>query len=688
MGGRGISRTEVQLGKGVTVPVHRLNTVILGAGAAGMNCAVHLFEFLSARGVERPQDRVAVVTAGVGLGASRMSGSDKQTYYKLGTSPLVADSATEFIKALTSFGCMHGDIALAEGENSLREFYHLVQAGVPFPHDPEGAYVGYKTDHDPYERATSAGPKTSRFMSECLQAQAKRYGIRIFDRQEAVHILTDGADGRRVVGLVTLDRRRVREPGFGLTVFLCRNLVLAAGGPGALFEVSVYPLGQVGVHGLAFKAGLRAANMTEWQFGLASTRFRWNVSGTYMQVVPRVFSTDRRGGDEREFLTPHFPTMSRMGTATFLKGYQWPFDAQRVTGGQSSLIDLLVTHETRGLGRRVYLDFRENPRPGPGMAPFDVAGLEPEARTYLERNGATQGTPIERLRHMNPPAIDIYSEHGIDIAREPLEIDVCAQHHNGGFAVDKWWRASLPGAFVIGEMAGTHGVKRPGGAALNSGQVGGLRAAEYIANVLGGDLPAESGLGAAQAAEIERLMTELARRATGTEGGMTAKAAIAAIQRRSTLAAAHLREPGTVEKALAEAREQLASIRANGLRGGAGTEVVAALEAEHLAITQIALLESLREYLARGGGSRGSYMVMGPGATTVKADLVCPWTKTPYGFIAENEALRQDIAEIELTDAERMAFKITHAAPRPVPRRDEAFERTWSKFRAGAIYAE
>ena len=88
---------------------------------------------------------------------------------------------------------------------------------------------------------------------------------------------------------------------------------------------------------------------------------------------------------------------------------------------------------------------------------------------------------------MNPPAVEIYQEHGIDLHKEPLEIAVCAQHNNGGFAVNKWWESSIPHTFVIGEMAGTHGVKRPGGSALNAGQVGGLRAAEYIVNVYGGD---------------------------------------------------------------------------------------------------------------------------------------------------------------------------------------------------------
>ncbi len=684
-----IPQTQFKLNDKVSIPVYRLNTVVLGAGAAGMNCAVHLCEFLAARGVARPQDRIAIVTAGRGLGASRMSGSDKQTYYKMGTSPAVADSALEFIKSLTAAGCMHGDLALAEGENSLREFYHLVQAGVPFPHDPEGAYIGYKTDHDPFERATSAGPKTSKFMSECLEAQAQRYGLRLFDRQEAVHFLTSRHEGqRRIVGIVTIDRRRLKEAGFGLTLFLAQNVVLAAGGPGALFEVSVYPLGQMGVHGLAFKAGLRAANMTEWQFGLASTKFRWNVSGTYMQAVPRIFSTDKRGRDERDFLTPHFPTMSRMATDIFLKGYQWPFDAQRVMDYKSSLIDVLVTHETRGLGRRVYLDFRENPRPGPNMKPFDLNELEPEALTYLQRNGAMQSLPIERLAHMNQPAIDIYSEHGIDIAREPLEIDVCAQHHNGGFAVDKWWQSSIPHTFVVGEMAGTHGVKRPGGSALNSGQVGGLRAAEYIANVYGGELADEKFLGDEQKEQLAALHDRLGRLNSGQEEGVSPKKAIESIQRRSTLAAAHLRERGTVERALAEARESYARLSQGGFKRANRSDIVAAVQAQHLALTQIALLEALLDYMRRDGGSRGSYMVMCGQGTVIKPDLVCPWTQTPYSFIPENEELRQSVAEIELVDAERSAFRITQVPPRPIPRRDVPFEKMWGQFRQGRIFQD
>jgi aspartate oxidase len=42
-----------------------------------------------------------------------------------------------------------------------------------------------------------------------------------------------------------------------------QNVVLAGGGPGQIYQVTVYPRGQVGVHGLAYRAGLVGNNLTE-----------------------------------------------------------------------------------------------------------------------------------------------------------------------------------------------------------------------------------------------------------------------------------------------------------------------------------------------------------------------------------------------------------------------------------------
>ena len=71
-----------------------------------------------------------------------------------------------------------------------------------------------------------------------------------------------------------------------------------------------------------------------------------------------------------------------------------------------------------------------------------------------------------RLKHMNPLSIELYRRYKIDIARDPLEFAVNNQHMNGGVAVDIWGRSSHPALYAVGEAAGTHGVTRPGGAAL------------------------------------------------------------------------------------------------------------------------------------------------------------------------------------------------------------------------------
>ncbi|MGE5296971.1 MAG: FAD-binding protein [Solirubrobacterales bacterium] len=670
---------------GRNVTFHRYNTVIVGAGAAGMNCAVHLCEFMKRKGVEDVRDRIAVVTRGVNLGASRMSGSDKQTYYKLGTSPNVPDCAEAFAATLTAGGCCHGDLAQIEGINSLREFHHLVRAGVAFPTDSMGTFIGYKTDHDPAERATSAGPKTSRFMSECLQRQVDHYGIRIFDNQEAAHLLTaDSGRDKRIVGVVALEGNpRTEDVCPPISVFLAANVVLAAGGPGELYKTSVYPAGQVGLHGLAFKAGLAAENLTESQFGLASTQFRWNVSGTYMQAIPRIFSTDADGKHERDFLADFFPSMKSMATNIFLKGYQWPFDPQKIEGLKSSLIDVLVFNENRK-GRRVFLDFRENPRDARGMSPFNIDQLEPEAFEYLRNAGALQRTPIERLAHMNPPAIEIYREHGIDLHREPLEIAVCAQHNNGGFAVNKWWESSIKHTFVIGEMAGTHGVKRPGGSALNAGQVGGLRAAEYIVNAYGCEVPDHSRESENIGAQVMELLAKFD--SWNRSSGRTPQEAIEEVQSRMTASAAHMREEDGANESLAKALLLYKEIQDKGLAAKNSQALITAVQAEHLALSSVAYLKAIVGLLLLGGGSRGSYLVLSEHGVPIHPDVLGPTGDQPLTFKPENPDLRNKILQIQYDETSQDLFKSREITPRVVPIRRKAFEPAWQDYREGKTY--
>ena len=433
----------------------RYHTLIIGTGCAGYNAADRLYDL----GIRD----IAIVTEGKFMGTSRNTGSDKQTYYKLSLSGKDGDSVREMADTLYSGGGVMGEHALCEAAYSTRCFMRLVELGVPFPTNEFGEYAGYKTDHDPRTRATSCGPLTSKYMTEALERSVTAKCIEIIDHQRVIKILTDN---NAVTGIVCAN-----TASGDISVIACQNVILCTGGPAGIYKNTVYPESQHGATGLAIEAGTALSNMEEWQYGIASTKFRWNLSGTYQQVLPRYISIDNNG-KEREFLYDELGDKSL--SLIFLKGYQWPFDTRKIAG--SSKIDLLVAEEIKK-GNKVYLDFSQNPK---GLeCGFDA--LSEEAYSYLKNSNALLNTPIKRLKKMNIAAIKLYADHGIDLFNEYLEIAVSAQHCNGGVAVDEHWQSDIRGLYAAGEAAGTFGAYRPGGSALNSTQVGSLRAAEHIA---------------------------------------------------------------------------------------------------------------------------------------------------------------------------------------------------------------
>lgn len=438
------------------------DTVVVGSGAAAFNAADWLYDL--------GRRNIALLTEGIHMGTSRNTGSDKQTYYKLSVGFDENDSIYEMAQTLFDGEGVDGPVALAEAANSLRCFYKLANLGVDFPTDEYGIFTGYKTDHDPRQRATSAGPLTSRYMTEALEKSVKNKEIPILNEMLAFQIYEED---NKLCGIICLNKEKLSDDHLELVVIAVNNVIWCTGGPSACYKNVVYPAGHTGMSGALLDAGVCGANLQEWQYGLASIKFRWNVSGTYQQVLPRYVSIDE-SGVEREFLTDSMSPEEAVNLV-FLKGYQWPFDASRKDA--SSRIDLCVYEETAIKGRRVFMDFMHNPC---GIKD-GFKNLSDEAYTYLEKSGALFGTPIERLRKMNPLAIELYSSHHIDLEKEMLEISVCAQHHNGGIKVDANWQSSMKGLFVAGEAAGTFGVHRPGGSALNSTQVGSLRAAQHIA---------------------------------------------------------------------------------------------------------------------------------------------------------------------------------------------------------------
>ena len=610
------------------------DTIVIGTGAAGYNAACEIKKLCD--------KSVCIVTEGINTGTSRNTGSDKQTYYKLSLSGDTPDSVRKMAENLFSGGSVDGDNALIEAALSSKCFYNLCSLGVPFPVNRYGEYVGYKTDHDPYMRATSAGPLTSKFMTEALEKQAKNLGIPVFDELLAVEIITDQ---NTVKGLLCLDTVNGEYK-----LFSCNNVILSTGGPAGIYADTVYPDGHTGSTGLALKAGAVLQNMTEWQYGLASVNPKWNVSGTYMQVLPRFVSVDENG-TEREFLTDYFSDIYEALSFVFLKGYQWPFDSRKAENG-SSKIDLAVYEECVRNDRRVFLDYTKNPF---GLENIEYERLSKEAYTYLKNADALFGTPIERLKKMNLPAAQLYLGKGVNLEKDKLEIALSAQHNNGGIAVDLWWQTSVYGLFAAGECAGTHGASRPGGSALNAGQTGSLRAAQFISQKKEEQADGENFT--ALAKRVLSYHLQLKEKIKGNEN--TAFTLLSGLRSNMSESAAAVRDVRSIKELIERRKRDIGSfpflITAKDTKG-----LVDTYKYYDALLTSSAVLIAIENYWTETVFTRGSAVYIN---TETEKDSENPKDKIQSIFFRDGE------------------FTVSWRSVRPIPENVGFFENVWRTYR-------
>ncbi|MCL2373841.1 MAG: FAD-binding protein [Treponema sp.] len=641
------------LDKDITVSETVFDCLIVGSGAAGYNAAVHLHE--------KGARKFALLTENRLAGTSRNTGSDKQTYYKIACSGDQMDSPRAMAETLFAGGSMDGDIALCEASHSLQEFFHLVSIGVDFPHNLYGEFAGYKTDHDPLQRASSIGPYTSKKMTERLEQAAADRAIQVIDNTRAIKILTD-RENNRAYGLLCLEGKK------DFRVYFSRNIIFATGGPPGLYETTVFPPSQFGSSGILAREGVVFSNITEWQYGIASTNFRWNLSGSYQQVIPRYVSIDENG-QEHEFLLPYFSSPKHAGRAVFLKGYQWPFDPTKISGEGSSLVDIIVYVEKYIKGRKVFLDFARNPQ----WLALDE--IDETAREYLAKSDALCATPLERLFRLNPLSYDLYKTNGIDLAKEYLEIDVVPHHQNGGAEINIWWESSIKHLFVIGECAGTHGIHRPGGSALNSGQVGGLRAASFIAGhyLKGGADAAFYGKDALEnmaADAIRDFENSISGASIAAKTPEPAAQLLRQLQTMNTRAAMFIRCRAELEKGCADL-EILAEKAIN-----PAEDLPAFFRFKEMLLFSRLLHDGILSYIRGGGKSRGSYLIV---------DSLKDIESCLAGV--EIDALHRDkIINTAYIPAEDRTSSSLRSV-RPIPDSGTWFEKVWREYREGAIFA-
>lgn len=260
---------------------------------------------------------------------------------------------------------------------------------------------------------------------------------------------------------------------------------------------------------------------------------------------------------------------------------------------------------------------------------------------------------------MNPAAVKLFKTHGIDLRTDLLEVAVCAQHNNGGLAGNIWYEsANRSHFFPIGEVNGSHGVARPGGTALNAGQVGAFRAAEWIA--AHGDRPDPPDV-----AEAHRVAaTQIATAQRFLQGIRDWKIDRAALQARMSSFGGLLRDAERIEPAVAEAQKLYEAICREGYPEAAGGQ---GLDNRHLALAHWVYLSAIAFQITSGVGSRGSGLVRNGGL--------------PVG---EDVSFRERVLETHV-DGQSIHHRWVTRRPIPVAT-DGWFETIWAEFQSGAIY--
>lgn len=433
--------------EGAIHKVISVNTLIVGGGASGLSAAIDLFD--------HGQRDLLLVSTGVSPSSEQIC-SDAQPYYRLASFRSESDSPLRMARSLTGCGSADADVLYLQAAYSSRSFYRLTFMGIPFPQDEYGEFSSTGTEEE--KRSISCGLDTGARIVRSLRQQIRQRAVTCWENYRLVRIFTN-QDRTQAVGALLLNLRQLEEPHLRFTFVKCTNLVLASGGPAGVFASELYAPGQYGALAMAAQAGARLQNLTDFLRGICAVKVPLMMNRSFQQAAAKYVSTDAKGGDPKEFLPEYLKDPQLAAALQQQKARQWALDAKKVRTDGSSLLDVLVFHETQDLHRHVFMDFRSNP-----------AGREENTR------------PWERLRKLCSDGYEYLSSHGLDPREHAIEVKVQVCGLYGGISVNTRYESSVSHLFAIGEAAGDLCSGSPSGAMLAAGQVSAYRASQVISS--------------------------------------------------------------------------------------------------------------------------------------------------------------------------------------------------------------
>ena len=145
-------------------------------------------------------------------------------------------------------------------------------------------------------------------------------------------------------------------------------------------------------------------------------------------------------------------------------------------------------------------------------------------------------------------------------------------------------------------------------------------------------------------------------------------------QERMSENGAHIRDYGKAYKAVDGAWEQYRNMKEE-LKSASQKELPDAFRNLDLCLTHVIYLEAVKEYLEKGGKSRGSYLVLDSKGEKPCDELGDEWRFT---LTEADSFVNQKILEIYLDEGGNLRKEWVDT--RPVPEEEPWFENVWNEF--------
>ncbi|MFF8538180.1 succinate dehydrogenase flavoprotein subunit [Streptomyces sp. SAS_267] len=537
--------------------IHKYDTVIVGAGGAGMRAAIEATK----------RSRTAVLT--------KLYPTRSHTGAAQGGMAAALANVEEDNWEWHTFDTIKGgdylvdqDAAEILAKEAIDSVLDLEKMGLPFNRTPDGTidqrrFGGHSRNHGeaPVRRSCYAADRTGHMILQTLYQNCVKEGVEFFNEFYVLDQLIVEVDGvKHSAGVVAYELATGE-----IHVFQAKSVIYASGGTGKFFKVTsnAHTLtgdGQAAV----YRRGLPLEDMEFFQFHPTGI---WRM-GILLTEGARGEGGILRNKDGERFMEKYAPVMKDL--------------ASRDVVSRSIYTEI---REGRGCGPEgdhVYLDLTHLP---PEQLDAKLPDITEFARTYLGIEPYTDPIPIQPTAH--------YAMGGIptNVQGEVLSDNTTV----------------VPGLYAAGEVAcvSVHGANRLGTNSLLDinvfGKRAGIAAAEYSAKAGYVELPENPA--EQVVSQVERL-----RSSTGTERVAAIRLELQECMDANVMVFRTEQTIKTAVEKIAELRERYKNVSVQDKGKRFNTDLLEAIELGNLLdLAEVMAVSALARKESRGGHYREDY---------------------------------------------------------------------------------